>query len=855
MIIFVCLVILKSQKGYSQEKNNYDETSLVLNVQNIGSLEIPALISSKKEAYLSIIDIFNFLKIKSIPSENFDSIHGFFIIPKDKFLFDKENSRILFQSKIFNVPSDAMIRTETALYLKTIYFEEVFGLECIFSFRNLSIALKTELELPAIREMQQEQMRKNISRLTGRKKPDTTIKQQFSWLKLGVADWTLTTTEMENQKYNTRASISLGALIAGGEATADLNYISGKTFNSKNQYYHWRYVNNRHSALRQINIGRLSIPSLSSIYAPLNGIQFTNTPTVFRRSFGTYRISNTTEPGWTVELYVNNVLVNYVKTDASGFYTFDVPLVYGNSAIMLRFYSPWGEERTEKQNFTIPFNFLQRKHFEYNISGGIVEDAQKSQFYRAVFNYGLNNRITLGGGAEYLSSVNPGNPMPFVNASIRLSSQVLLSGEYANDVRSLLTLNYHLPFNMQLEINYTKYANKQMAIKYNYLEERKASLSIPLTGKKFTAFSRLSFNQLLLPKSKYTSAELLLTGFFRGISSNVTTTAILSDPKYPAVYSNVSLTFPFPFSLRFTPNIQYEYAQNKINSIKANLQKGLGSKGFLDLSYENNFINNTSLVNLGVRLNLSFAQTSFSASQGNHSYFLSQSASGSLLFDQQTHLLSSNRQSNIGKGGLIISPFLDLNNNGRRDPNEKIVAGLKLRINGGRIKHNKDGTIRIESLEAFNSYLIELDKNSFDQIAWQIKEPVIQVIIEPNYFKRIDVPITVVGEVSGMVFLKNNKSVTGISRILINFYDSDSTIIGHTLTESDGYFNYFGLAPGSYTIKVDTAQLHKLNFSCSPQSLSFRIARSEEGAIADGFEFVVEQQLSSDSKNIQYSVQ
>ena len=839
-IIFFCLVILIPKIGYSQEKNNYDETSLVLNVQHIGSLDIPAIISSKEEAYLSIIDIFNFLKIKNTPSDNFDSISGFFIIPKDKFLFDKGNNRIVYQGKIFNVPIDDMIRTETGLYLKTNYFGEVFGLECAFSFRNLSITLATKLELPAIREMQQEQMRKNISQLKGEKKADTTIKQQFSWLQLGVADWTLTTTEQRREKNYTRAGISLGAMIAGGEATANLNYISGEPFNSKNQYYNWRYVNNNRPSLRQISVGRLVIPSLSSVYAPLNGIQFTNTSTVYRRSFGTYRISNTTEPGWTVELYVNNVLVNYVKADPSGFYTFDVPLVYGNSAIMLRFYSPWGEERTEKQNITIPFNFLQPKQFEYNISGGIVEDDQKSRFTRAVFNYGLNKRVTVGGGAEYLSSVNSGKPMPFVNASLRLNSQVLVSGEYANDVRSMVTLNYHLPYNIQLDINYTKYARQQTAIKYNYLEQRKASLSVPLTGKKFSAFSRLTFNQFLLPKSKYTSAEFLLSGVILGVSSNLTTSALFSDPKYPSVFSNLSLTFRLPFALRFTTNIQYEYEQNKINSIKPEVEKRLGKTGFLNLSYEKNFISNTSFVNVGVRLNFSFAQTSFSASQGNHSASMSQSARGSFLFDQKTHLLSANDQSNIGKGGVIISPFLDLNNNGRRDTNEKIVTGLKFRINGGRIKHNEDGSLRVENLEAFNSYLIELDKNSFDKIAWQIKKPIIQVEIEPNHFKRLEIPVTVVGEASGMVYLKSNRSVTGISRILINIYDSNSVIVGRALSESDGYFSYFGLAPGSYTVKVDSAQLRKLKFNCSPRSLSVHIASSEDGVVADGFEFIVE---------------
>lgn len=67
------------------------------------------------------------------------------------------------------------------------------------------------------------------------------------------------------------------------------------------------------------------------------------------KSTGEYPISDYTEPGWTVELYVNNVIVDYQTADASGFYSFDVPLVYGTSEVMLKFYGHYGEERVEEQ--------------------------------------------------------------------------------------------------------------------------------------------------------------------------------------------------------------------------------------------------------------------------------------------------------------------------------------------------------------------------------------------------------------------------------------------------------------------------------------------------------------------------
>jgi hypothetical protein len=102
-------------------------------------------------------------------------------------------------------------------------------------------------------------------------------------------------------------------------------YNNSAPFNEKQQRYLWRYVNNDFAPLRQIMAGKIHAGALSSLYNPVIGVQLTNTPTTYRRSFGTYLLSDHTEPGWTVELYVNNVLVDFTKADASGFFSFQVP--------------------------------------------------------------------------------------------------------------------------------------------------------------------------------------------------------------------------------------------------------------------------------------------------------------------------------------------------------------------------------------------------------------------------------------------------------------------------------------------------------------------------------------------------
>ncbi len=452
----------------------------------------------------------------------------------------------------------------------------------------------------------------------------------------------------------------------------------------------------------------------------------------------------------------------------------------------------------------------------------------------------MSRRFTVGGGVEYLSSVTSGKSMPYVNASLRLTSNLLMSGEYTYGVRARSIISYRLPSNLQFEVNYTRYKKGQKAIDNTYLEERKAVISFPFRCKKFTTFSRFTLYQIILPSSKYTTAEGLLSGVIFGINTNFTTYALFTQPAKPYIYSNLSMVFRFPAKFVFTPQAQYEYNQKKIIGMKGELGKYLSTHGFLNVFYENNFKSQFQSVGIGLRYDFSFAQMGFSARHSDHTSTLVQSARGSLMYDGKTDYLGLNNRTNVGKGGIIIVPFLDLNCNGRHDKDEPKVAGLKVQINSGRIQHNKaDTTIRISDLEAYSNYTIRLNPD-FENIAWQIKKRTINIAIDPNQFKQIEVPVTVMGEVSGMVYLKENNSQKAQGRIIVQFYHSDSTLAGQTLSEADGSFNFAGLSPGSYTVRIDAVQMQKLHLTSLPVTFPFSISATPEGDVIDGVEFLLQ---------------
>ncbi|MBW6502199.1 MAG: hypothetical protein K0B05_12475, partial [Bacteroidales bacterium] len=737
VLLSAILLTFNSQTVYAQDEPEYDEISVLLEVPGLGTGEIDAAIRGT-ELFLPVTDLFDFLNIRNIASPDLESVSGFFINPEAEYTISRTDNTIRYGEKVFSLRPGDLLRTESNLYLRSVYFGSVFGLECTFSFRTLSVTVNSKLELPLIREMRLEEMRRNLIRLKGEVSADTSIGRTYPLFRFGMADWSVIASEEISGNAETRMNLTLGSMIAGGEATASLNYNSRDPFTEKQQNYLWRFVNNDFNPLRQVMAGKIITQATSSVYNPVVGVQLTNTPTTYRRSFGSYTLSDMTEPGWIVELYVNNILVDYVKADASGFYRFEVPLVYGNSMVRLKFYGPWGEERTKEQNISIPFNFLPQKTLEYKISAGIVEDSQQSRFSKAAVNYGLTRSITIGGGAEYLSSVVSGPLMPFLNASLRITNNMLLTGEYTHGVRARSTFTYRLPSNMQLDLNYVWYDKDQKAINLNYREERKAVISIPLRLGAFSTYQRLTLNQLVLPSTDYTTGEWLISGSFYRVSTNLTTYALVLKGQDPYIYSNLAVAFRLPGRFVIRPQAQYAYTGNDILSARLGIEKYFKENAYLNLSYEQNFKNNISMAELGFRYDFSFAQTGLSVRQTGKKTTFVQYARGSLINDGKTKYLGADNRTNVGRGGISVVAFFDLNSNGRRDPGEPKAYGLNLRAQGGRVeKSERDTTIRILGLEPYTDCYIELDPNSFDNIAWKLPKLTYSVAVDPNILKLV----------------------------------------------------------------------------------------------------------------------
>ena len=806
----------------------YDIFPVSIYFKDVGSKSFDAIYIDDKNVLLPVYDILKFIKFYTNNSNDQNLVSGFLETEDNPFEIDFNQKQIAFKNRTTPIKATDALMDMGTLFVKTQLLEKAFDFKIDFNFRSLSANFSAAYELPQAKFIRLEKAREKLEVKTGTFEYDTILTRRYHIFQPGMIDWSIASTQ--SQKYNaeTRLSLGAGAEVFGGETDIWLNYSDRYGFYRTQQRYFWRWVDNEAKIVRQVKLGRINSQSIATLLSPIDGFSISNTPTTLRKTVGDYQIIDYTEPEWLVELYVNGTLIEYTKADASGYYMFTIPIFYGTNTLKLRFYGPDGQERSEDKIINMPYTFLPKGEMEYRISGGELLEGG-SRFARARASYGLAYWMSAKTGIEYLSALHNNTYIPFVGFDVQPMPKLVLSAEYAHGVKTHATLNYTFPKNIHAGIDYTYYDKAQDAIIYNYKEERKIALSVPLKYKKVSGFARTNLKQNVYHNFTYNSNEILLSGYYKRYNVNLNTLSNWTDNSQINTYSNLSTSYRTKKGLTFRPSCQFNYNDSKFISYKIEAERQFLSHGRFSAGYENNIRSNYQSVNISLRYNFSFMMAAASAFLNKDFITTSQSARGGVAFASGKNKAIATNRTTVGRSGISIIPFIDVNCNGIFDMNEATAPDLRININGGKVHYSKkDDIIRVTGLEPFVYYNLTIDESKFNNIAWQVDAKQIKVLTDPNQFKKIYISVKPVGEVSGMILGKNKK---GKGRILVNIYNKNHKLVDKTISEFDGYWTYLGLTPGNYYMTIDSTQLSRLNLTSD--TIPFKIDRDPLGDIVD----------------------
>lgn len=287
--------VLPNSKVMAQDSyiNETEESSLTFDgvpvlviVQGAESFYVDAVYANNDLLYVNIEDLFKTLNIPCAASQNGTILSGFIENENQKYLVDYNTREVTVGTKIVN-PKYRLIKENGMLYLDAQLFAEAFGLTLTFNFRSLTIILKSNFELPVIKQQKIDKLRNNVLKIRGEEVVDTTVQRNYHLFKFGTIDWSVASYQKWNESIDNRFGLGIGTELLYGELNVAVNYYDRYKFDNRQLYYLWRWVDNEKKLIKQAQVGKISTQSLAFINSPIIGATIRNSPTTVRKAKGT----------------------------------------------------------------------------------------------------------------------------------------------------------------------------------------------------------------------------------------------------------------------------------------------------------------------------------------------------------------------------------------------------------------------------------------------------------------------------------------------------------------------------------------------------------------------------------------
>ncbi|HRQ30015.1 MAG TPA: hypothetical protein PLU49_08060 [Saprospiraceae bacterium] len=837
--IAVCMfILLVNAKTTSQDPYEtfyeYDEIAILLKIDKLGNYEMDAAYYNDS-LYLPLITLFKVLGIYVWHSPKIDTISGYILKEANSFTFNIQEGTIQFGEKTKKLTSHQMITTPMDVFVPIDILEEVFDFTLEFNFRFLTVNFSSDIEMPIIKQLRIEKLRENMRVLTGEVHSDTTYKRPFQIIGGGVIDWSMQLNQSTEQGGNNQQlKASVGLQLFGGELNLRSHVFRDSTLHFGSQSAKWKYINDNHTFIRQIETGFIGIPTILPIASQIIGLKLTNIPNAYKKTYGTYFLERKTNPGWEIELYINNNLIGFTTSDVNGLFSFEIPLVFGNSEILLKYYGPWGEEQEEQLTINIPYSFTRHKKVEYQTFSGFTSDSLNSFISHNKIAYGLNKRVTISGGYELSRKGVDQKHIIFASANMMLGRKTLINYTYVHQTVHDISMLTRTKNNLFIELKHKQFVPNQSIFSSTNLAESQIAFNFPFSVKKlkvnFKNTSRMNFH---VTQNSFFN-ESALSVLKNRTNWGLTYTASLTEKSKSYLGLNGSIHLKKNYSLYMFS--LYDISENKMNSVRIQAQKKFKRNMYMVGSYYYDFLKSNHSVNISLYVDLKPMRISAGASADKSGLSSFQNLAGSMILSKKPAPVQFTNTTNTGKGGIDILPYLDINHNNVKEPDEPMVKNVSVGINKGKeVLADVDTIHRFISLEPYAQHLIKISNSGFPYISWILEQKTLAVFPSPNVIQQIYVPIKPMGEIEMEVKIKTTQNnILPASKLLLYIYSESDELVHKGLTEKDGYFNFMGLSPGKYKIKLDDRQLQALSLNKPETDFGFEVKAIPEGDFIDG---------------------
>ncbi len=572
--------------------------------------------------------------------------------------------------------------------------------------------------------------------------------------------------------------------------------------------------------------------------------------------------------GWEVELYRNEVLLEFQRSRADGRYEFiDVPLLYGSNVLRLLFFGPQAQRREEVQRIVIGPGMARPGENHYRLAAnqqdvstttigddeGADEKVQGEGRFFGEYERGVTKDFSIGGSLASLpledgrhNYASLGLRAGLFGAFVRLDTS--LDTESGKAVQGSLLANL---FGIGAFLEHGQF--------FDYFSERAEELSDPLESR-----SNLRIDGIIpawiLPRVPFTIDNTLerfdsgryelqvdnrLSMFFSGISVSNNLSYFRSAGGGTASASNLDGSFLPSLRLgrlglrgqldyRLDPATEFrsaaataEYALDRDFEIRADVSRELADGRETRYS---------------AGLNKAFEGFALGV-EGTYSdegYF---SAGLTLSFgfgrEPRTGRFAARPRSIATNGAASARVFLDNNQNQVFDAEDEPIEGVRLRGESvpSRAVTDADGVVFITDLTSYRPTDLTVDIESLEDPYWMPVREGVELVPRPGKSAVVDFPVSPTGEVDGTVFVRRGGGLQEVSNVRLQLVDEAGEVVRDARSEFDGFYLFQFVMPGSYRVRVSPEQAERLKLKV-PASQAVSI--EPHGNVVSGVDIILE---------------
>src|SRR6266550_3035662 len=720
-----------------------------------------------------------------------------------RLVIDATRDTMVLGDRRVRVEPEFLLFRDGLLYVGAERLGDLFNTLILVDWTELTVSIVDPTVFPAGRRAQRQAAREAFLRRAELFRPELTlpaIRRRLDGLVLDYSFLAPSDAPVQGATY----TATLGADLFGGSLELGVSSMGAVRSGAARLEGAWTGVWEDRPWLRQLRIGDAVTtgPNLRQI----RGVSISNAPFVRPSLIGSQRYAGELAPGWSVEAYRGGELVAVDSADAAGHYTIQLPVRYGENPVDFVAYGPLGELRQFNRTYRVLNELLPAKRFEYGVSGGSCRTPQCRSSANLDLRYGGGDRWTLQAGYDRFWRDSLGDlSHPYVGITTNPTNAWAVDAMAVQGAFATGEVRFEPTVDLRLSGGYTRFATGTRA----------PILTVAGRRSQWTAgaFVRPT------PSAGYFF-------FDAAVQRTLTTAGAETQARVGASIQTADMRLLPDLRTRWEPG-----QPARLASFEAFAGRPLwsGVRVEMGTSWTRGSSGIVYHFFLTSYLSVFRSVTAVDARAGGATTG-TQFVQGSLLWDRVTGQVRTAPGPSLERAGVAGRVFLDQNGNGRLDPGEPALPGVRVRVGTQSAAADAGGVFRVWDVVPFETILVSVDSLT---LASPLTVPAygsVSIVPGPNRFTLLDVAIVQAGVVEGRV-VADGHGVPGVGLALV---DRRSGARRTFTTFSDGGFYVLGVKPGDYDLTVDPRALEVLGMDAVPVRLT--LTPSATGVGASGVE-------------------